>query len=454
MLSAAGIGSGLDVDSIVSQLMALERRPLDLLQQKKDNIDTRISAYGNLKSALSTFQDAMQQLSTPTALKIFTTTSGNDSVFTATASDTAAASSFGIEVIRLAERHKFASDEELDTYTVGGQRNNDALEIQVGSDPANTLTVDLSTAMTFSEIKDAINTDPANPGVTASIVFGNNGNQKLVVTAAESGAASELSFSYPGRVRASDFGFQEVSNSGGNAALLDAEISVDGYSVNRANNTIDDVITGVTLDLQAADPGFVYNLDIGRDTAAVADNVQAFADAYNEIITAIDGLRANELATDSLLYSIENGLRNIMNSPASGLPSGLSYLGDIGVSFSRDGVLTVDAANLESALTNNFSAVSELFATAGQGFANRLDTLVDGWLITNGLIDGRTDSLDDSMRRLETREETLEYRMTQIEARLYAQFGQLDTLLTSLQTTSTFLTQQLAQLPTYGNNNN
>ncbi|MGB5261644.1 MAG: flagellar filament capping protein FliD [Gammaproteobacteria bacterium] len=453
MISSAGIGSGLDVNSIVSQLMVLERRPLDVLQQKKEDIDARTSAYGNLKSALATFQDAMQQLSTPTALKIFTATSGNDAVLTASATNTAAASSYGVEVVRLAERHKFASEEHLDTYTVGGG-NNAALEIQVGSDPANTLTVDLSTARTFSAIKDAINTDPANPGVTASIVFGNNGNQKLVVTAAESGAASELTFSYPGRVRASDFGFQEVSNSGGNAALLDAEISVDGYSVTRPNNIIDDVITGVTLDLQAADPGFVYNLDIGRDTAAVSDNVQAFADAYNEIITAIDGLRDNELATDSLLYSIENGLRNIMNSPASGLPSGLSYLGEIGVSFSRDGVLTVDKADLESALTNNFNAVSELFATAGQGFASRLDTLVDGWLAIDGLIDGRSDSLDDSKRLLETREESLEYRMTQIEARLYAQFSQLDTLLTSLQTTSNFLTQQLAQLPTYGNNNN
>jgi flagellar hook-associated protein 2 len=452
MLSAAGIGSGLDVNSIVSQLMALERRPLDLLQQKKDDIDARISAYGNLKSALSTFQDAMQQLSTPAALKIFTATSGNDSVFTATAGDTAAASTFGIEVIRRAERHKFASNEELNTYTVGG-KNNDALEIQVGSDPANTLSVDLSTASTFSEIKDAINTDPDNPGVTASIVFGNNGNQKLVITAADSGSANELSFSYRGKVKAPDFGFQEVSNSGGNAALLDAEISVDGYSITRGNNTIDDVITGVTLDLHAADPGFVYTLDIARDTTAVADNVQAFADAYNEIQTVIDGLRDNELATDSLLYSIENGLRNIMNSPASGLPSGLGYLGEIGVSFSREGVLTVDAADVESALTNDFNAVSELFATTGQGFANRLDTLVAGWLAVDGLIDGRTDTLDSSKRLLETREESLEYRMTQIEARLFAQFSQLDTLLISLQGTSDFLTQQLSQLPTYGNNN-
>ncbi len=83
MLSAAGITSGLDVDSIVSQLMALERRPLNLLQQKKDTIDTRISAYGDLKSSLSTFQDAMQKLSSPEALKIYNATSGNDAVFTA-----------------------------------------------------------------------------------------------------------------------------------------------------------------------------------------------------------------------------------------------------------------------------------------------------------------------------------------------------------------------------------
>jgi len=451
MLSAAGITSGLDVDSIVSQLMALERRPLDLLQQKKDTIDARISAYGTLKSALSTFQDAMQQLSTPAALKIFNATSGNDSVFTASAGDTAAASSFGIEVIRMAERHKFSSAEQLDTYTVGG-KNNDALVIQVGSNPADTLTVDLGTASTFSDIRDAINNDPANPGVNASIVFGNNGNQKLVLTASDSGAANALTFSYQGKVKASDFGLQEINNISGNTALLDAEVSIDGYSVTRANNTIDDVITGVTLDLNAADPGFVYNLDIARDTSSVADNVQAFADAYNAVMTEIDKLRDDELATDSLLFSVERGLRNIMNAPASGLPSGLGYLGEIGVTFQRDGTLAVDKADVESALTNNFNAVSELFSTAGQGFANRLDTLVDGWLAIDGLIDGRTDTLDDSKRRLERREESLEYRMTQIEARLFAQFSQLDTLLGSLQGTSDFLTQQLGQLPYAANN--
>ena len=313
------------------------------------------------------------------------------------------------------------------------------------------MTVDLSTAATLGDIRDAINADPANPGVTASIIFGNNGNQKLVLTADDSGAANALTLSYAGRIKATTFGFQEINNIGGNTALLDAEVSVDGYAVTRGNNSIDDIIQGVTLDLHSAVPGTAFTLDIERDVTAVADSVQAFADAYNEILSTIQTLRDGELATDSALFSVERGLRGVMNAPASGLPSGLSYLGEIGLTFSREGLLTVDAADVESALTNDFNAVSELFSTAGQGFASRLDTLVDGWLDIDGLIKGRTDGLDSSKRLLDTREASLEYRMTQIEAGLYAQFAQLDTLLGSLQVTSDYLSQQLQMLPNFNN---
>jgi flagellar hook-associated protein 2 len=450
MLSAAGIGSGLDVESIVSQLMVFERRPLVTLQNQLTDIDARISAFGELKSALATFQTAMQDLSTPAALKVFTTTSGNDDVFTASAGSTAAASSFQVEVVRLAQRHKFASAEMLDTDTIGGKKN-DELNIQVGSDTANTLTVDLSTASTLGDIRDAINSDAANPGVSATIVFGNNGNQKLVLTARDSGAENALTLSYKGKVNAADFGFQEINNIGGNTTLLDAEISVDGYSVTRASNTIDDVITGVTLDLHSADPGVPYVLDIARDTASVAGSVQAFADAYNEIMTAIETLRGDELSTDSALFSIEQGLRSVINTPASGLNSGLAYLAEVGVTFSREGILTVNATQVESVLANNFNAVSELFSTDGQGFANRLDALVDGWLGVDGLIKGRTDGLDSRKSLLQSREESLEYRMGQIEASLYAEFTRLDTLLGSMQVTSDYLSQQLQLLPSFNN---
>jgi flagellar hook-associated protein 2 len=182
--------------------------------------------------------------------------------------------------------------------------------------------------------------------------------------------------------------------------------------------------------------------------------VQAFADAYNGIMTAIDTLRGDELATDSALFSIEQGLRSVINTPASGLNSGFAYLAEIGVTFTREGIMTVDTTDVESVLANNFNAVSELFSTAGQGFANRLDARVDDWLDIDGLINGRTDGLDSRKRLLQSREESLEYRMGQIEAGLYAQFTRLDTLLGGMQVTSDYLAQQLQLLPSFNNNDN
>lgn len=453
MITAAGIGSGLDVNSIVSQLMEIERQPLVSLQQKKSNIEARISAYGNLKSALSTFQSAMKDLSTPAALKVFTATSGDNGVFTASATETAAASTFQVEVVRQAERHKFSSAEALDTGAFGGGAS-DALTIQVGANATDTVTVDLSTASTLGGVRDAINTATDNPGVTATIIFGNDGNQKLVLTADDSGAANALTLSYAGGISAATFGFQEINDIGGNTALLDAEISVDGYSVTRGKNVIDDVITGVTLELHSAAPGSTFTLDVERDISAVADSVQAFADAYNALQSSIQTLRDGDLATDSALFSVERGLRSIMNTPAAGLPSGLAYLGEIGLTFSREGLLTVDSGDVEAALVNDFNAVSELFSTESQGFASRLDTLVNNWLDVDGLIKGRTDSLDSSMRLLDTREQSLEYRMSQVEAGLFARFSQLDTLLGNLQGTSDYLSQQLQMLPNINTSSN
>ena len=113
--------------------------------------------------------------------------------------------------------------------------------------------------------------------------------------------------------------------------------------------------------------------------------------------------------------------------------------------------MTVDATDLETAIDSNFNAVSELFSTDGQGFANRMETLADGWLDIDGLIDSRTDGLDNQKRLLQTREESLEYRMEQIEQNLFAEFSRLDTLLSSLQSNSEFLSQQLGLLPGFGN---
>ncbi len=208
-ISAGGIGSGLDVQSIVSQLMAIERQPLQRLQFKQSQLEAQISAYGQLTSAVSTFQEAMDDLGTIDALKVFNTTSSNVDVIDITANDNANVGTFGIAVNRVAEHHKMASNEIANTVTFGGKRNNDALIIQVGADVAATITIDLSTAMTLSEIRTAINDDVTNPGVSATIINGDGGNQKLVLTANDSGSDNALRLSKSGKVKLDNFGFQK-----------------------------------------------------------------------------------------------------------------------------------------------------------------------------------------------------------------------------------------------------
>jgi flagellar hook-associated protein 2 len=450
MITAAGVGSGLDIESIISELMTLERRPLANLELRQDILEAELSAYGQFKSTLAEFQTAMNDLSSLAAFRVFTATSSDEELFTATANDQASPGSFEIEVVRLAERHKLASMEIAAGTTFGGGAG-DSLSIQVGSDPADTLMVDLSTASSLTDIKVAINNATDNPGVNASVINGNDGNQKLVLTARDSGEDSALTLSYGGSINTGSFDLQEVNDIGGDLSLLDSEIIVDGYTINRASNSISDMISGITLELESALPGTTETLTIEENTEAVKESVQAFVDAFNTLRTAITNLRAEngQLEADTTLLLIDRQLVDILNSPPSGL--GLSYLFEVGVSMQKDGTLSVNESDLDDQLANNFNGLADLFANDNQGYAFRLDQLVSSYLETDGLLDSRTDGIEARIDNLDDRKAAAEYRLELVERRLRAQFSALDSLIGQLNTTSQFLAQQLANLPGFSN---
>ena len=443
-ISAAGIGSGLDVNSIVSQLMAIERQPLQRLQFKQSQLEAQISAYGQLSSSLSAFQSAMDDLGSLDALKVFSTSTSNADVIDITASSSANLGTFDVEVVRLAEHHKMASAETLNTVTFGGKKS-DALIIQVGVDAADIITVDLSTAKTLSEIRTAINDDINNPGVSATIINGDGGNQKLVLTANDSGSASALSLSTSGKVNLGDFGFQTLNDIGGDTSLLDAEVVVDGYTVTRSSNDISDVISGVTLNLVSADPGNAYTLQINRDLEKVEESVQAFADAFNELRTSIKGLRNGQLEADSSLLAMERSIFSVLNAPATG--GAFSVLSEVGLSMQKDGNMTLSSNDLKTALQTDFEGVAQLFAADTQGFANRFSTFADNWLGSGGMLAARTDGLETRIDNLVDRQISFERRLETVESRYLRQFSALDALVGQLQGTSQFLTSQLSQLP-------
>jgi flagellar hook-associated protein 2 len=439
-ITAAGVGSGLDVEGIISQLMVLERQPLERLQTREQEYRAELSAYGRLKSAISSFEGAMEGLSDLDKFKQFTTQSSDSDVLTASADSTAAGGVFSIDVNRLAQHHKMASDELSESATLGTA--GDSIDIEIDGE---SMSVDFSAAMTLGEIRDAINADEDNPGLSASILNTGGGNQRLILTSDESGGDQAMTLTFNGSISGNPFGLANANRDDANDIindmnLLDAELAVDSFTVTSGSNRVEDVIEGLTLELKETGSA---ELSIERDTGSIADSVQKFVDTYNNLLSTVDSLQAGDLSGDFNLRNIESQLRDVLNTSPEGIDSSFGILGELGISTQRDGKLSLDSSELEDALATDFNGVAELFANDDQGYAFRFATLAENLQSDDGVIDAREDSLNSSIEDIEKRQEDFESRLELTEQSLRSRYAALDTLLGQLQSTSSFLFQQL-----------
>ena len=444
MLNAPGIGSGLDINGIVSKLMELERRPVVALEKRQIEFQSQITAYGQLKASLSSFQSALGGVSDPDSFGRLSVTSSDKEVVSATASKEAVPGTYQVRVNRLAEAHKLGSAEYSSSDVFGGNAG-DQLTLQLGSDASRSMSVDLSTASTLDEIRAAIMSDPDNPGIRATVITGNGGKQKLVLTSSETGQAGAITLGYAGTVDPGTFDFQTINSGGNDLSLLDSEVVIDGYVVNRSGNTLDDVIQGVTLDLKKVSAGQDVQVSVEKDSDSTVRAVQDFVNAYNQLRSDIRGLRGSDLQGDGTLLLMENRLLGVMNS--SPTVGAFRHLSEVGISFQKEGNLTLDTARLRETLQQDAGAVAGIFSAEDTGYAVRLDGLVDSWLASDGLLDSRTDGLNKRIDRIEDQQAAMERRLEQTEARYLKQFNSLDSLVSRLNSMSSYLSQQLAALP-------
>jgi len=441
-ITAAGAGSGLDIENIVRQLMTLERRPLDLLQRKEKDTQAQVSAFGTLKSAISTFQDAMAKLGTVDKFRVFSPSNSNEEVLGASADSKAAAGIYSVEVQRLAQNHKLGSAQAASTDTFGGTAG-DAITLTVGGESA---TIDLSAAVTLGQLRDAINSAPDNPGVTATILNKGDGQQHLILTSDESGYEQRVELSYAGAVDANTFGLATINRDATDQPMadllqLDAQLSIDGYALTVPSNTVSGVLDGLTLDLKDVGSS---TLKIERDLETVEASAQEFVDAYNALLNTVKDLQGDELKGDSSLRGVLGQLRGVLNAGAGGLTGTFTALSQVGIkSDAKTGEFVFNSTDFKDALELDFSAVSELFANDDQGFAFRFEKLADRLLDDDGFIDLRVDNLNDRIRRFQNDQERMEWRLEVKEKALRAQYSALDSLVGSLQATSNFLFAQL-----------
>ncbi len=448
-ITVSGVGSGIDIDGLVSQLVEAEGQPTALrLAQKEATFQADLSAIGTLKNYLSSFQQAVQALQTPTDFLGRTATSSDNELFTGVADATAAPGSYEIEVIQLAQAARLRSNDFTSESEVIGTGT---LDISLG---ASTFSVTIDSAnQTLEGIRDAINSASNNPGITASIINVDSGT-RLILSSDKIGAANTITVEATDNDALDGFDLTRLNSANLTTiqAAQDAIVFVDQQQVTRESNNFSDVITGVTFSLLKADVGTIETLTVGLDKSSITNKINSFVAAYNAVSETMNQLSAYDAETgiagalqgDAGLRNLQNQIRQALSDPISGLDA--STLAAIGITTDSEGKLNVDADDLNAVISNDFTAVSKLF-TNDNGLANKFDSLLERYVGSGGILTSRTEGIQSQIESLADDNESLNARLAVIEARYRAQFIALDAFVAQFQSIGDFLTQQLASLP-------
>lgn len=468
-ISSAGLGSGLDVTSIVSSLMAIEKQPLTKLQTAASKIETKLSAYGKVQSYASALRDAAAKLAKSSTWGSTTSTSSDATVVSASSNSTTAQSgAYSISVSALAANQAVASTAFTDkTATVGSG----SLSIQLGSwnagstaftpkSGSSAVNVTIAATDTLSDIRDKVNN--AGAGVTATIVTDASG-ARLVMRSKETGEENGF------RIQATDDDGTHANASGLSSLAYDpaggttamsrtqaaanAQATVNGLSVTSATNTLTDAVEGVTLKLNKVSASPV-EVAVATDTSTLKTAVTDFAKAYNDLANYLTSQTKYDSASktgatfqgDSAMNALRSGLRALGTGNA-GTSSTLTRLAAIGLDPQADGSLKTDSAKLDAAVAN-VDELKKMFVSSGttDGMGIKFRQWADNLLGVDGAVTSRQTSLQGQKSANTKAQDRFNERLTTIEARLNKQYSALDTTMSKMNGLSSYVSAQLTAL--------
>ena len=473
-VSSLGIGSGLDLNALLANLKSAEQAPLVILQQQQRSYTAKLSAYGQLNSALSTLQTAAAALAKPALFQGLKASSSATEVLTAAALATAASGGYSVNVTALAQAQSLAATGVADTSSAIGAGTTTTLTLDFGTisggtlDPvsgqysgatftpdstrtATSITLDASNN-SLAGIRDAINAS-ADIGVTASIV--NDGSampNRLVLTSKQTGETSSMRIAVTGDAALSGLlahdpaATQHLQQT---ATAHNANLSVNGIAVTSASNMVAGAIPDVTMTLAKTGSS---TLSVQNDTASVQSAITTFVNAYNSLqsvakqLTAFDASNKSGAALlgDSTLRGIQVRIRSTLTVAQMPGSSNLTMLSHIGIAFQKDGSLAIDSTKLTTALGNQMGGVAQLFSGSGGtgGYGSQMASLITGMTDANGTLTAATQGINTTLDSLGKQYAATSERIEATVARYKAQFTQLDVMMSTMNRTSAYLTQQ------------
>jgi flagellar hook-associated protein 2 len=478
-VSSLGIGSNIDVNSIISGLMAAESQPLTLLQNKASTINTQISAVGRIQSLASTMGDKAKALSSLTLWKQTTSSSADASVVTAdTSSGTAVSGKYSVTVQQLAQSQTVTAGAlPSSASTLGSGTLTIQLGTWSGTPPSSfadksgsspvAITID-SSSTSLSSIRDKIN--GANAGVTASIITDASGSRlslRSTTTGEENGFKITATEDTDDGNPATGLSALTYDPSGANSQLSlnqpakNALATVNGISVVSASNTLANISDGLSLTLQKVSTTPV-DITVASDTASMQKAITDFVSAFNSLNSEIhtdtkyapgaavaQGTSTTDgpLQGDPSIISIQNQLRGIINTTST-TSTMYSRLSDIGITVQPDGSLATNSTKLSAALTHP-DELKALFTTQGTtpadtGIMVRFSSLTTQALGTDGTLQSRASGLQSQLSRNSDQQTEMQTHLDQTQARLTAQYQALDTTMAQMNALSSYVTQQVA----------
>lgn len=451
--SGAAGGSVINVSELVSELVSSTQAPQEsIISSQTQQVTAQISAVGTLQSALSTFQSSLAALDSPSAFGSESATSSDTTAFTASANSGAALGSYAVTVTQLAQAQQLVSN----PFTGGSSATVGTGTLQLSLGGASFSVTINSSDDTVAGIAAAINSATGNPGIEASVVMGSDGAH-LVLTSSLTGASNTIQVTETdggNGLSALTYGTGNTGNytEPAGSSPQDAKFSIAGVSYTSASNTVTNALSGITLNLTA--PTSAATLTVATNTSSIETNIEAFVTAYNTLQSSLSSLgsydatsqTAGPMLGNPLLLGIQNEIKSALYGLVNTGSATYNSLASIGITSNSDGTLSVNQATLNTALSTDYSAVSQLFSGTS-GIATSLNSQITADLATDGPISSTSQTLVQRENSLTQQSDQLQQQMTALSASLTQQYSALNTLLSSLQTTSSYLTQAFSSLP-------
>lgn len=452
-IQSLGVGSGLDANSIITQLLAIERQPLARLQQTASGIQSEISAFGVVASRVDTLKSTVSTLASASTWTATSTKNTDASALKVTAANTANPVDLDIQVTTLARAQSTATATFASASAAIGASQDLTIGIGTWSGSSFTassaITVNLLATDTLADVRDKINAAGAN--VTATILSDSAGS-RLVIRSNSTGASN--AFRITSTVSGSPFSFTDPTSFNQTAANLSA--TVNGATVTSTTNTLTNLVEGVTVTALKTTTSPI-SVSVSKDLDGIKSKISNFVSAYNDLIGYLRQQTAYNEATktggtlqgDRLAVGLQSQIRSVVqdSTAASGV---FERLSEVGIRLQKDGSLSIDSSTLDSGL-QNLTEVSELFSrddalATNDGFAVRLKSLIDGLTGSSGTVTSKTEALRNRLSRNQDQQERMNDRLALTEARLKAQYTRLDEKMASLSGLGSYVSQQVQLL--------